>query len=122
PITLRDLLSMRMGLGFILADPATTPIAARMNALQLAPGPHLFGKDADTYMARLGSKRGILVGGVVEKGALRSLLENDWHWIVHVLFYVGITERSRCPSSATLRSAPTILNALDASMTWFSAF
>ncbi len=55
PITLRDLLSMRMGLGFIPADPATTPIAARMNALQLAPGPHLFGKDADTYMARLGS-------------------------------------------------------------------
>ena len=55
PITLRDLLSMRMGLGLIMADPATTPIAARMNELQVAPGPHLFGENADTYMAWLGS-------------------------------------------------------------------
>lgn len=55
PITLRDLLSMRMGLGVILADPKTTPIAERMNDLELSPGPHLFGADADTYMARLGS-------------------------------------------------------------------
>jgi len=54
-ITLRDLLSMRMGLGFILADPATTPIAARMFELGVAPGPRLFGEDADSFMARLGS-------------------------------------------------------------------
>lgn len=55
PITLRDLLSMRMGLGVILADPANTPIAARMLELGVAPGPRIFGEDADTFMARLGS-------------------------------------------------------------------
>lgn len=54
-ITLRDLLSMRMGLGVILADPAEVPIAGQMQALGVAPGPTLFSGDADTYMARLGS-------------------------------------------------------------------
>lgn len=54
-ITLRDLLSMRMGLGAILADPAEVPIAGQMQALDVAPGPTLFSRDADTYMARLGS-------------------------------------------------------------------
>ena len=54
-ITLRDLLTMRMGLGFVLADPETTPIAARMLELGVAPGPRLFGADAEEYMARLGS-------------------------------------------------------------------
>lgn len=54
-ITLRDVLSMRMGLGFVLADPANTPIAAQMQALDVAPGPKLFAADADTFMARLGS-------------------------------------------------------------------
>ncbi|MCC5987373.1 MAG: beta-lactamase family protein [Pararhodobacter sp.] len=54
-ITLRDLLSMRMGLGFVLADPAETLIAARMQELGVAPGPRIFGEDADTFMARLGS-------------------------------------------------------------------
>jgi CubicO group peptidase (beta-lactamase class C family) len=54
-ITVRDLLTMRMGLGLVLADPETTPIAARMQEMGLAPGPKLFDRDADTYMARLGS-------------------------------------------------------------------
>ncbi|MCC5995591.1 MAG: beta-lactamase family protein [Oceanicaulis sp.] len=54
-ITLRDLLSMRMGLGFILAHPADTPIAARMQALGVAPGPRIFSRDAGAFMARLGS-------------------------------------------------------------------
>jgi CubicO group peptidase (beta-lactamase class C family) len=54
-ITLRDLLSMRMGLGAIFADPATTPIAAKMQELGVAPGPQLFGGDADAFMARLGA-------------------------------------------------------------------
>ena len=54
-ITLRDLLSMRMGLGAIFADPASTPIAARMQELGVAPGPQLFGGDADDFMARLGA-------------------------------------------------------------------
>jgi len=54
-ITLRDLLTMRMGLGIVFADPAQVPIAAQMQALDVAPGPQLFAEDADTYMARLGS-------------------------------------------------------------------
>ncbi|WP_439563193.1 serine hydrolase domain-containing protein [Roseinatronobacter sp.] len=51
-ITLRDLLSQRMGLGIVLAD---VPLALRMQELGVAPGPTIFGEDADTYMARLGS-------------------------------------------------------------------
>lgn len=54
-ITLRDLLTMRMGLGIVLADPAEVPIAGQMQALGVTPGPKLFMQDADTYMARLGS-------------------------------------------------------------------
>jgi CubicO group peptidase (beta-lactamase class C family) len=54
PITLRDLLTMRMGLGAIFADPAGSPLLARMAELGLAPGPKLFGHGPDEYMARLG--------------------------------------------------------------------
>jgi len=54
-ITLRDLLTMRMGLGVILADPADAPVARRMHELGVAPGPRLFGEGAGTFMARLGS-------------------------------------------------------------------
>ena len=53
-ITLRDLLTMRMGLGAVSADPAAVPIARRMQELGVAPGPRLFGEDADAFMARLG--------------------------------------------------------------------
>ena len=55
PITLRDLLSMRMGLGVVFVDPAATPVLARMQALDLAPGPRLFGGEADAFMAGIGS-------------------------------------------------------------------
>ncbi|WP_306005165.1 serine hydrolase domain-containing protein [Aquicoccus porphyridii] len=51
-ITLRDLLSQRMGLGIIFAD---VPLARQMQALGVAPGPTIFAEDADTFMARLGS-------------------------------------------------------------------
>ncbi|WFE77051.1 serine hydrolase [Roseinatronobacter sp. S2] len=54
-ITLRDLLTMRMGLGIVFADPAEVPVAGQMQALGVMPGPTLFAEDADTYMARLGS-------------------------------------------------------------------
>jgi CubicO group peptidase (beta-lactamase class C family) len=54
PISLRDLLTMRMGLGAIFADPAGSPLLARMAELELAPGPKLFGHGPDEYMARLG--------------------------------------------------------------------
>ncbi|KAA0917502.1 beta-lactamase family protein [Aquicoccus porphyridii] len=51
-ITLRDLLSQRMGLGIIFAD---VPLARQMQALGVAPGPTIFAEDAGTFMARLGS-------------------------------------------------------------------
>lgn len=55
PITLRDLLTMRMGLGAVFADPATSPLLRRMAELELAPGPRLFGHGPDEFMRRLGS-------------------------------------------------------------------
>lgn len=51
-ITLRDLLSQRMGLGIVFAD---GPLARRMQELGVAPGPWIFDEDVDTFMARLGS-------------------------------------------------------------------
>lgn len=55
PITLRDLLTMRMGLGAVFADPATSPLLRRMAELELAPGPRLFGHGPDEFMRRLGT-------------------------------------------------------------------
>jgi CubicO group peptidase (beta-lactamase class C family) len=54
-ITARDLLTCRMGLGAVLADPADAPILRRMAELELAPGPKLFGHGPDEFMRRLGS-------------------------------------------------------------------
>lgn len=55
PITLRDLLSMRMGLGAVFADPATSPLLRRMAELEVAPGPRLFGHGPDEFLRRLGT-------------------------------------------------------------------
>jgi CubicO group peptidase (beta-lactamase class C family) len=55
PITLRDLLTMRMGLGAVFADPAASPLLQRMAELELAPGPRLFRDGPDAFMRRLGS-------------------------------------------------------------------
>jgi CubicO group peptidase (beta-lactamase class C family) len=55
PITLRDLLTMRMGLGAVFADPASSPLLKRMAELELAPGPKLFSHSADEYMRRIGA-------------------------------------------------------------------
>jgi CubicO group peptidase (beta-lactamase class C family) len=54
-ITLRDILTMRMGLGAVFADPASSPLLKRMAELELTPGPKLFGHSADEYMRRIGS-------------------------------------------------------------------
>src|SRR5690606_6765623 len=43
PITLRDLLTMRFGFGAVFADPAGSPLLQEFAALELAPGPRLFG-------------------------------------------------------------------------------
>jgi CubicO group peptidase (beta-lactamase class C family) len=55
PISLRDLRTLRMGLGAVFADPAGSPLLQRMVELEAAPGPRLFGHPSDEYMRRLGS-------------------------------------------------------------------
>ena len=55
PITLRDLLTMRMGLGAVFTDPASSPLLKRMAELELAPGPKLFGHSSEEYMRRIES-------------------------------------------------------------------
>lgn len=54
-ITLRDLLTCRMGLGLVFADPRSAPVLQRMAELELAPGPKLFGHGPDEFMRRLGT-------------------------------------------------------------------
>lgn len=55
PITLRDLLTLRMGLGAIMAPPGTWPIQAAMQEAGLAPGADPIDMPADEFMRRLGS-------------------------------------------------------------------
>ncbi len=52
PITLRDLLTCRMGLGALFAE-AASPLAKRMAELEVAPGPTAFRHGPDAYLARL---------------------------------------------------------------------
>lgn len=54
-ITLRDLLTMRMGLGAVFAEAVDSPLLRRMAELEVAPGPHLFDRSPDEYMRRIGS-------------------------------------------------------------------
>ncbi|MFP4538690.1 MAG: serine hydrolase domain-containing protein [Dichotomicrobium sp.] len=54
-ITLRDLLTLRFGLGAIMVWPPEHPIQKAMQAEGFAPGYKLPTVDADAYMARLGS-------------------------------------------------------------------
>jgi CubicO group peptidase (beta-lactamase class C family) len=52
-ITLRDLLTFRLGIGAIMAPPRTLPIQAAMDAAGLAPGPDSSPLSPDEWMARL---------------------------------------------------------------------
>lgn len=54
PITLRDLLTQQFGLGALFADPAEVPLARAMQALEISPGPRLFGHPDDVFLERLG--------------------------------------------------------------------
>jgi len=54
PISVRDLLTLRMGLGMILAPPGTYPIQKAIAEAGLAPGPYLPQFGPDEYMKRLG--------------------------------------------------------------------
>ncbi len=54
PITLRDLLTFRFGLGAVMAKPGTYPIQAAMAELGVAPGPEQVAAAPDDYMRRIG--------------------------------------------------------------------
>lgn len=54
-ITLRDLLTMRMGLGAIMVWPAVHPIQFAMEESGVAPGWQLFDGPPEEYMRRLGA-------------------------------------------------------------------
>lgn len=55
PITVRDLLTFRMGFGMIMAPPGTYPIQTAVAEAGLAPGPTAADLTPDQWMARLGA-------------------------------------------------------------------
>jgi CubicO group peptidase (beta-lactamase class C family) len=54
PISVRDLLTLRMGFGYIMAPPDVYPIQKAMNEAGLAPGPDPPSHAPDEWMKRLG--------------------------------------------------------------------
>jgi CubicO group peptidase (beta-lactamase class C family) len=55
PITLRDLLALRLGIGAVLAPPGQHPIQAAMEESGIAPGPDSPSLPPDEWMKRLGT-------------------------------------------------------------------
>lgn len=55
PISLRDLLTMRMGLGMVMVFPSRHPIQKAMEEAGVAPGPTAFEGSAEEYMKRIGA-------------------------------------------------------------------
>ncbi len=53
PITLRDLLTFRLGFGAVMAPPGSYPIQRAMDEAGLAPGPSLASLSPDAWLARL---------------------------------------------------------------------
>jgi CubicO group peptidase (beta-lactamase class C family) len=53
PISLRDLLTFRLGIGAVMAPPGTYPIQKAMDEAGLAPGPNVSSLTPDGWMARL---------------------------------------------------------------------
>jgi CubicO group peptidase (beta-lactamase class C family) len=54
PITVRDLLTLRLGIGAVMAPPGRYPIQQAMDDAGLAPGPDLPSLEPDEWMKRLG--------------------------------------------------------------------
>ena len=54
PITVRDLLTFRMGIGLIMAPPGASPIGRAMDEAGLMPGPNSPSIGPDEWMKRLG--------------------------------------------------------------------
>lgn len=55
PITVRDLLTFRLGTGLLLAPPGSSPIQQAIAEAGVAPGPGIFPHGPDVFMERLGS-------------------------------------------------------------------
>jgi CubicO group peptidase (beta-lactamase class C family) len=55
PITARDLLTLRLGLGAIMAPPGSYPIQRAIKDAGLAPGPDPIAVSGDEYMRRVGT-------------------------------------------------------------------
>ncbi len=55
PITLRDLLTLRAGIGAVMVFPPKYPVQAAMQAAGVAPSAELFRETPDEYMKRIGS-------------------------------------------------------------------
>jgi CubicO group peptidase (beta-lactamase class C family) len=55
PITLRDLLTLRLGIGAVMAPPGRYPIQRAMEQAELAPGPRLASLTPNEWMQRLGA-------------------------------------------------------------------
>jgi CubicO group peptidase (beta-lactamase class C family) len=55
PITLRDLLTFRLGIGAVMAPPGLYPIQKAMDEAALAPGPNVSSLTPDGWIARLAS-------------------------------------------------------------------
>jgi CubicO group peptidase (beta-lactamase class C family) len=55
PITLRDLLTFRLGMGLLLAPPGQYPMQAAIEEAGLSPGPNAPPFTPDAYMKRVGS-------------------------------------------------------------------
>ncbi|MBO3747770.1 beta-lactamase family protein [Streptosporangiaceae bacterium NEAU-GS5] len=53
-ITMRDLLTFRMGLGVVVAEPGACPIQRAMDEAGLSPGPHEIPITPEEWMKRLG--------------------------------------------------------------------
>lgn len=55
PISLRDLMTFRLGIGAVMTAPGTAPIQEAMEAGGVAPGPMPSSHDPDAWMQRLGA-------------------------------------------------------------------
>ena len=55
PISLRDLLTFRLGIGLVLAPPGRYPIQKAIEEAGLAPGPNAPSRTPDEWMQRLGA-------------------------------------------------------------------
>ncbi|MCR8842379.1 beta-lactamase family protein [Paenibacillus sp. SC116] len=55
PITVRDLLTLKLGIGLVMRPPGSTPIQRAMEEVGVAPGPHYTVLPPDEWLKRLGS-------------------------------------------------------------------